>query len=273
MRLPRSVLDGYSDALGEIEKRASSALLAAISAIDWDDPSAVEALEQLFESLCATSAYSAGELAAAFYDTLRESSVGKRIGAKAHPSHVPEATRRLYQSALQKAAEGKSGEIADLLVSRISYEVKRAAGNSIMRNAVDDPRKVKFARVPMGADTCGFCQMLASRGFKYATAKSAGEGNHYHANCDCLIVPGFDDSTTVEGYDPGAIYEQWRESDHAEYMERRADRLTDEGVINSIIKARRKTEAYGGVPSSETAALLERKLEQYRKKWGRDFPL
>lgn len=273
MRLPRSVLDGYSAALGEIEKRASTALLAAISAIDWDDPSAVEAIEQLFESLCATSAYSAGELAAAFYDTLREGSVGKRIGAKAYPSHASESTRRLYQAALEKAAEGKADEIANMLAARISYEIKRAAGDTVMANAKADPRKVRFARVPTGAETCGFCMMLASRGFVYASAKTAGENGHYHANCDCRIVPSFDDSTTVEGYDPYAIREEWQESDHAAYMERRADRLTDEGLIRSIISAKRETEAYGGRANPETADLLERKLKQYREKWGRDFPM
>lgn len=69
---------------------------------------------------------------------------------------------------------------------------------------------VRFARVPQGGDTCTFCAMLASRGFVYWTRKTAGEFNHYHANCRCLVVPD-DGSGEVEGYDPGEWLRRWRD--------------------------------------------------------------
>ena len=69
---------------------------------------------------------------------------------------------------------------------------------------------VRFARVPQGGDTCTFCAMLASRGFVYWTRKTAGEFNHYHHNCRCLVIPD-DGSGEVEGYDPDEWLQRWRD--------------------------------------------------------------
>lgn len=66
----------------------------------------------------------------------------------------------------------------------------------------------RFARVPRGGDTCTFCAMLASRGFVYWSRKTAGEFNHYHDHCRCLVVPD-DGSGEVEGYDPDEWQARW----------------------------------------------------------------
>jgi hypothetical protein len=50
--------------------------------------------------------------------------------------------------------------------------------------------------------------MLASRGFVYRTAKDAEAGSHAH--CQCLVCPG-GPSTTIEGYDPDALYDLWQD--------------------------------------------------------------
>lgn len=65
--------------------------------------------------------------------------------------------------------------------------------------------QVRWARVPTGYKTCDFCLMLASRGFAYHTSGSAGKIDHYHTNCDCVVVPnvnGIPNNEVVEGYDP-----------------------------------------------------------------------
>ena len=66
---------------------------------------------------------------------------------------------------------------------------------------------VRFARVPNGP-SCGFCIMLASRGFVYASAETAGEFKKYHDSCDCRIIAGTK-GTKVVGYDPDALYERY----------------------------------------------------------------
>ena len=91
-----------------------------------------------------------------------------------------------------------------------SAEVKRMANKTMTDNCLRDG--VRYARVPVGAETCEFCIMLASRGFVYHSERSAGELNHYHQNCDCKVVPGFP-GMEVEGYDPDAYYELWRKSE------------------------------------------------------------
>lgn len=78
-------------------------------------------------------------------------------------------------------------------------QVRRAANRTMRHNAARDGRG--YARVPMGGEACGFCIMLASRGFVYRSAQTAGEGNHYHSDCRCKVIPGFG-GMTVEGYDP-----------------------------------------------------------------------
>lgn len=83
-----------------------------------------------------------------------------------------------------------------------------------LHDEVNDKREAKgksrlvrgWARVPTGAETCGWCWMLASRGPVYKTAKTAGarfefdagggelvgeQMNAWHDGCDCKIVPVF----------------------------------------------------------------------------------
>lgn len=68
-------------------------------------------------------------------------------------------------------------------------------------------KKLRYARVPQGP-TCGFCTMLASRGFVNASKESAGELGQFHDGCNCLIVAGFD-GLEVEGYDYRGMYERY----------------------------------------------------------------
>ena len=80
----------------------------------------------------------------------------------------------------------------------------------MMRNAQRDGRRgVRYARVPTGAETCTFCRMLASRGFVYKTAKSAGQFNHFHRGCDCRVAASTD-ADGLEGYDPDRERELWQ---------------------------------------------------------------
>lgn len=66
---------------------------------------------------------------------------------------------------------------------------------------------MRFARVPTGEETCGWCFMLASRGFAYTSSDRAGRASHQ--GCDCKIVPGTP-GTKIEGYDPDLLLKQWR---------------------------------------------------------------
>ena len=76
----------------------------------------------------------------------------------------------------EEAVRRRVGDLA-------SAQVKRMANRTMTRNAMRDG--VRYARVPTGSETCGWCLMLASRGFVYASEATAGgdRPDHYHAGC------------------------------------------------------------------------------------------
>jgi hypothetical protein len=83
---------------------------------------------------------------------------------------------------------------------------------TIAHSAGMDPARPKWARVPSGPSTCAFCTLLASRGFVYHSAASAGQMNHYHADCDCQPVPDWSGDPRLEGYEPAALYAQYSQA-------------------------------------------------------------
>lgn len=89
----------------------------------------------------------------------------------------------------------------DMAQREMMAQVARARGTRAGRD-------IRFARVPTGIETCTFCTMLASNGFYYKSADSAGHANH--RGCNCVIVPGLDGHTEIEGYDPDALYDRWQ---------------------------------------------------------------
>lgn len=68
--------------------------------------------------------------------------------------------------------------------------------------------RLRFARVPTGAETCAFCLMLASRGPVYLDRGSAQEVLHSHPHCDCVLVPA-PRGSEIEGYDYGRYYRMY----------------------------------------------------------------
>ena len=105
------------------------------------------------------------------------------------------------------------------LAARAYDHALHAANNTMSSNANRDEdfkAGMRWARVPTGRETCGFCVMLASRGFAYRTRESAGgiygsSINTYHSHCDCRVVPG-DAFTEVEGYDPDWLYDVYKDA-------------------------------------------------------------
>ena len=93
------------------------------------------------------------------------------------------------------------------LVDAVGLRTKNAMRQTVKDNAVRDPAKTSFARVPTGATTCAFCSMMASRGAVYATAKTAGAEDKYHHDCDCMIVPSWKGlKVNVKGYSDADHY-------------------------------------------------------------------
>lgn len=158
-------------------------------------------------------------VAAQWYDFHRLQTVGEDgFTARPYPPIKADAAAEkigaLLDSYSAAIADGDYFNVLARVERSTASWAHRAAMNTITFTSVKDPRAVKFARVPRGAKTCDFCMLLASRGFIYAGADTAGELNRYHANCDCLIVPAWGQSVpTIKGYDPDDLLRRYKAGD------------------------------------------------------------
>ena len=133
-----------------------------------------------------------GDLAAAaaadWYEEVKLAATGKPGAAV-----LAEVDRAALEQAVRWAAtdlyHGDPTDTWRKLEGSLMRHVKNAGRGTIQRSATRDG--IAFARVPSGAKTCAFCEMLASRGFVYGSAELAGSIHRYHDDCDCQQVPGF----------------------------------------------------------------------------------
>lgn len=213
MQIPRSYLESYSKALNVVSDRARASLVNALAAIDYtaDVATVRNAVIAVMQPACGASSTVSARLAAEFYNGLRARfGIDDGFVATVDSGRLPDAT----DGAVRAFADKLTGEEPDvnafqkLCVERIDYETRKAANECIAANAKRDPKKPRWARIPMGSETCSFCIMLASRGFVYHSESTA---SHAHANCDCRIVPSWDKSPTAQGYNPDEYYRQYQE--------------------------------------------------------------
>ena len=207
--LPRAVIEEYTRQLNMLSDGMKAAMADELQRIDWSDMSAARRQTiAIVQRYCSASSDAATVLANAFYETVRNyAGVSSKFTPLYESGYIPEAT----ETAVADFFEAKGATPATIqskCTSRLGYEVRRAAGNSVINNGARDKAKPRYARVPSGSETCAFCMMLASRGFVYS---KEGANAHYHDNCDCRIVPGFNGVTEVEGYDPAECYDRWQE--------------------------------------------------------------
>lgn len=224
-QIRRSFLDEYTRSLNGVSKAYAKPVEKAVLAVAdqlADENGAVthaqfvalrDAAIEILDQAAGTACELAAELSARFYDEIRSAAAARgTFRAEAASSYSHEATDRAVRALVANASEpGGARRFARDVAARVDYEVKRTAGDCVEKNARKDKRSQRWARVPTGAETCPFCLMLASRGFVYKSAKTAGQNNHYHANCDCRLVPGFD-GMEVEGYDPQDCFDRWQQA-------------------------------------------------------------
>lgn len=215
----RAQLEEYAaviDTMGD-DARTSLDMALRLALQDFDPKMKgaewVELRQYLIELLYHTRTYwgdAAGLAACQFYDGV----VGER--GRLNPARMPDAVSyKACADSIRALAgllfEGELDKFIEKVCDNAENGIRSYANETVMRNAKRDSRNgVRYARVPVGMETCAFCIMLASRGFVYHSRKSAGENAHMHPHCDCKIVPGFE-GDTVEGYDPEAYLDIWYE--------------------------------------------------------------
>lgn len=209
--IPRAVLEYVTEEVNALSADAQARVLAVLASIEWTPENIAECRDILIQALAAimpTYTDAAAQVGADMYDAVRETAVGEAMGATAISGYEPDATVRAIKAFVQDIVDGKPVEQFNRRVlSRVDREIRRAENMSVAENAARDPLKPRYARVPRGSETCGFCLMLASFGFQYTTDETA---SHAHDNCDCRVVAQFGESR-VEDYDPDEMYEHYKQ--------------------------------------------------------------
>ena len=247
--IPRAVLDAVSEEVRALSADAQARVLRALESVEWTPESVAECRDTVLRALATvmpTYTDASAQVGADLYDAVREAAVGEAMGATAISGYEPEATEGAVRAFVQDIVDGKPVEQFNRRVlDRVDRDIRRAENVSVAENAVRDPLKPRYARVPSGSETCGFCLMLASRGFVYT---SRGAASHAHPGCDCRVVADFG-GTEVEGYDQESLRELYKEA------RSRAEHKNDAGISREIEKivqeraGREKSE----IPRSKTA--------------------
>jgi hypothetical protein len=209
----RELVERHTGYLNALSGLAQTDMGWLWDALDLTDPGvAAKAVSEAVPALAGRYGSVAALSGAGLYEDIRASEVGGRYDAfLAEPMPADKMARNVSYGA-RYLFEGNEAAAFSFLSGLLDLIVKGCARDTILENSLRDKRAVRFARVPQGSATCPFCMMLASRGFVYASRQTAGELNHFHPHCDCAIVPSFERSPTVGGYDPQAYYDLYMEA-------------------------------------------------------------
>lgn len=274
--IPIEYIQRFSDALEEVDERAKRQLRNALAKVDLSDvPVARGQIAAIMERIVGASDILASTMAAAFYDGIREYQTGEKLGASTDSGRDPGSTKSAAYGITSKLANAEEPSISlveGLLVQRIGYEIQRSVGRTMYRNGERDSRKPKYARIPLGGDSCEFCRMLASRGFAYNSEMSAGklDPDHYHDGCRCRVVCSWEDDPAIAGLSEDEYNDRaWAEhkgaaksfasKDHSKHernrKEKRRNRYTDDGKLRAGYSGERidKQEVYAAEERKKTA--------------------
>lgn len=256
---------------GKLAAQTRRDLSKAWAAMDLANPQqARDDLLQVVDALGSRADTDARILAMEWYEDIREKVGGlprytARVGGS--PNHDQMiATTRWAAGGLWGDNPGQVKQLMEQAIDRWQWA---AANDTIVFNATNDKSCRRWARVPSGAKTCAFCTMLASRGWVYATARSAGDdaGHQFHTGCDCLVVPNFEStirSAYLEGYDPHRYLQLYK----------RGIEQADDGSREAIVAGMRRADpdqytdgVWPKLPSAlkETGGLNLRNWEKYRR--------
>ena len=105
-----------------------------------------------------------------------------------------------------RAIKGTLRNLHSTVPATTARLVKQAGADTMLLNAQRD--RAEFAWICVG-DSCPFCVMLGSQGWRPMSSKALryGHAPHIHANCDCEYCVRHDGRSSVEGYEPEKLLE------------------------------------------------------------------
>ena len=214
----------YVQRLRRLNEKAANLMQAYIDRHGTED---VASLIAYANALVTKYGEGSATLAAQMYDELAE--IQNAQVAAAVPAETPD-----YGTVAKMVKATITSPSA--MIQGVSRLVKQAGADTTLQNARRD--RAQFAWIPHG-DTCAFCLMLASNGWRNQSqnAMKNGHASHIHSNCDCTYAVRFDSRTTVAGYDPDRYLEQYRAANGNLNAMRRADYQANKDMINAQKRA------------------------------------
>lgn len=232
--IPSKAWQNYIKKLAKINTRAAGDVVGYMVDHDVSTHEGVNALMDYAYAVSTKYGEAAAELSCQMYDAIA-------IASKAAvPAAEPAATATYGEIAKTIYGTLASTKNPDAIGAAVGRSVKLASVDTMQQNALRDG--AEWAWIPSG-DSCPFCIMLASRGWKPASKKviKNGHAEHIHNNCDCTYCVRFDHETTVEGYGDGEEY--------------RAIYKDQEGIDQSILDDMKKQGYDLNTPKGRMAAM------------------
>lgn len=207
----RADVNRLAAAQRQVVALATEQLRAVYESLDLSDPMAAQAeILDLMPELTARYGRLAAVAAAEWYEQVRADAVGGRYAAELADDLPAAQVQGSTRWAAGHLFTDDPAQFVTAMSGPLSRYVMYGGRSTVARNAAHDPRHPRYARVPTGAKTCAFCEMVASRGFVYRTDKTAGLSSEYHDDCDCQVVPEWDRAQHhIAGYDPDAMYARY----------------------------------------------------------------
>lgn len=200
--IPSKTWQNYIKKLAKIDLKAAADVVAYMTSHDASTEAGAKALVDYAYAVSTKYGEAAAELTCQMYDAIAY------VSKAAVPAAEPAATATYGEIAKTVYGTLASTKDPGAVGAAVGRSVKLASVDTLQQNALRDG--AEWAWIPSG-DSCAFCMMLASRGWVKASAKAIknGHAEHVHNNCDCTYCVRFDNSTTVEGYDPDALYDEY----------------------------------------------------------------
>ena len=156
-----------------------------------------------------TAAYgeAAATVAADWYDELRaDSTATGRYTATMAPVVAADVVQKRTRFGASHLFTDAPDGMLPFLEGIVDEYVLQPGRDTVSTSASEDA-KARWAVVPSGANTCEFCAMLAGRGAVYHQ-----EVDSFHAHCNCVATPIWEDEPYPSGYDPDAYFREYREA-------------------------------------------------------------
>lgn len=186
----------YLDDLRKVNKIATEKMEAYLASHVVNTRDEIDRMIDFAYALSTKYGEAAAELACEMYDAIvLLSGVVREAAEPAQTATIAEVAKQLMGT--RRNTNGNPEEMA----ASVGRLVKMAGTDTMLNNAIRD--RAEYAWIPHG-DTCAFCIMLASNGWKPASkeAMKGGHSEHIHSNCDCTYAIRFNKDTRYQGYEP-----------------------------------------------------------------------